>query len=128
MPLNDTVYKLKGNKNITLWILTIFLTLTFLSSIARYSDHALYEVSELNPHITSSEFNTVRLGFQHTSAGIAGNLHCSQPSEQLLLAPPHRSSAPRLSQVKSALGAAVPPPKKGEAGLAAQQGTVPASC
>lgn len=72
MPLNDIVYKLKGNKNITLWILITFLTLTFLSSIARYSDLALYEVSELNPHITSSEFYTGRLGFQHTSAGTAG--------------------------------------------------------
>ena len=90
----------------------VFLTLTFVSSIARYSNHALYEVSELNPHITSSEFYTGRLGFQHTSAGTAGKLHCSNPSEQLLLVPPNRSSALHLSQVKPALGAAVPPPKK----------------
>ena len=102
MPLNDTMYKLKGNKNITLRIFNnTLLILTLLSSAAGYSDQALYKVSQFNAPITSRGFDTIRLGFQHNSGGTAGKLNCYNHSEQPFLVPPNRSSAPTPSKVET---------------------------
>lgn len=77
MLLNDTMYKLKGNKNRTVWIFNNpLLILTFLSSVAGYSDQALYKVSQFNAPITSRDSDTVRRGFQQKSGGTAGKLNC----------------------------------------------------